>query len=302
MDAIAVEDRENGHHYRLAGPRPKEWNLNAPMKCMFLNIWLGKLPPYFPFFLKSTLLNAGMFQWYLFTDQISEPVRLSESLFLIPFSWEDVVKIVKAEGVQPRFGALHLASYRMLLPYSQCVDELMRSEKFTHFGTFDLDVIYGDIRAHLPGDAARYLMISGHPGLNKDDVSPRGCGPFTIHRRDAVEILRRFPRFQQELNSISCSNPFDENRAYFDWITAENHPVYYRGTNIQPVREAFYPSEEFRARWTRGRLTVSDGDRLIEGAFFHFMKFKRLASFHVNEADAESDYFTVSKDGISLLP
>jgi len=109
--------------------------------------WFGKLPPYFPFFLKGCEHNKSVLDIHIFSDQ-KIPETSPSNVFLHITSWLEFQKILS-----DRLGTnvivknpFKLCDFRPM--FGLVFEEYLKPYEFWGYG--DIDVIYGDLQKYIP--------------------------------------------------------------------------------------------------------------------------------------------------------
>lgn len=117
-------------------------------KICFIVPYFGKLPNYFPLFLKTCAPNEG-FHWLIFTDD-DTPYNFPENVTRIPMTFEEVKSLIQSKLDFPisMERPYKLCDYRPLygLIFSDCLKE------YTHWGHCDTDAIMGNLGSFITDD------------------------------------------------------------------------------------------------------------------------------------------------------
>jgi hypothetical protein len=247
-----------------------------------LNIWLGsKLPSYFDFFAKSCSFNKG-WNWFLFTDCVGSVMKYNESITLIPYTWKDLYKDCYF---------LDNINYKVDTRWNQSKEQLSNLimwpkkgwpcrlylakkynkilENYNFIGTFDCDVIYGDLNSRMPKNISDYGVVTGHSGaLHPTNKNPRVCFPFTIFNSNCFDDIFSYV----ENREFILDSNYEFSSYFFN-----KHKVFF-GNNIQPIGETIGFHDKRTTTWKEGRLFINN----IEGGFYHFIKEKNNKNFKWN--------------------
>jgi hypothetical protein len=256
------------------------------MRCALLNIWFGPLPKYFPFFAKSCLKNKTNFHWFLFTDQVKKKEENNESLTLIPYSWEDM------KNEMPWFRQPNEIKSLQIWPKSgwPCRYALMWQRDWSGFdfvGTFDCDVVFGNLINHMPNSIHDYGMITAHSGAKTPKKRWRNCSAFSMFRKDAIKMIQEYKETSEDA--------LDENFAFCDFFS-QKAKIFHTGKNIQPLGESVevcHLNMSYQAVWENGKLTVEG----VEGGMWHLLPTKNHPDFRIS-ISPKANIWHMSKFGM----
>ena len=129
-------------------------------KCALIICWIGKLPKYFPIFIKTCELNPE-FEFFLFTDD-NITVQLPPNVKYFPFTMEEF---------KHRIYKIHLKDFSIKRAYRICDFRPMFGELFadelngyTHWGYCDMDLIFGHISDFVTENLLKHQAVfnGGH--------------------------------------------------------------------------------------------------------------------------------------------
>jgi len=225
----------------------------------FIMPYLGPLPPWFDFFLRSCAHNPSL-EWWFFVDAPSPPRRPANVRF-IPFSleelqararaalgldllWRDGYKLV---DVRPAFPALF--------------PEALEGVDYWGFG--DVDVIYGELWRALTDEALSRDVVSFH----HDRLSGHLC---LFANTDGNRALHeRIPDFRARASSPEWQGLDDALNPVLDFTRGHFVESFNTPGADRPWRDGrfVFPSSW---RWRAGVLTNDlDGDLSLP--YLHFM-------------------------------
>ena len=239
------------------------------IKYSFVNIWFGPLPSYFEYFAYTCKYNKD-WHWYLFTDQTQIVFNVNESLTLIPYSWQQLYKdcpfLQKINHITD-LGNWPKNGWPCRLFIIHLYPEIWKNSLFV--GSFDCDILYGDLNSRMPHNVHKFGMITGHAGnLHPIRNKRRICAPFTLFRTDTLDCILEYIETRD--------NQLDANYEFSDFFAAK-YPVF-AGNNIQPIGECIGFQDKIYVIWKNGKLLV-DG---VESGFYHFIHekttFKKINS------------------------
>ena len=179
--------------------------------------YFGERPPYLPLVVRSMAHNPDV-DWLLLTDQPVPAAPPNVSVRLCAFS--DLVARIRTHF---DFGISLERPYK-LCDFRPAFGEIFQAELagYDFWGHCDLDVIFGRVRDHLPGEAFDFdkILIQGNFALYRNTVDAAGW-------------------FRHEIDGISyrdvMTNPaamhFDE-MAGMHYILEELGVPYWQGTSI----------------------------------------------------------------------
>ena len=120
--------------------------------------WYGKLPNYFPFFLKGCEHNKSIIDILFFTDQ-NITIQLPENVLVHNLSWENLQKVI-AERLNASViieSSYKLCDYKPMLGH--IFEAYVKSYEFWGYG--DIDIIYGDLQKYItPKILNKYDIIT----------------------------------------------------------------------------------------------------------------------------------------------
>lgn len=125
-------------------------------KCVFIVPYFGKLPGYFPLFLRSCERNPS-FDWLIITNDITE-YNYPQNVRVMKSSFSDFKKLI-----QSKFDfQIELNSVQKLCDYKPVYGYLLEDKiaNYEYWGYCDLDVIFGDLSYYLDK-----LLIKGYDKL-----------------------------------------------------------------------------------------------------------------------------------------
>ena len=61
------------------------------MKSAFLLPFFGPLPSYFQFWAKSCEINKDAFHWFVYSDAVSDYMKVNHAVTLIPYSYDHMI-------------------------------------------------------------------------------------------------------------------------------------------------------------------------------------------------------------------
>jgi hypothetical protein len=144
--------------------------MNNTEKTALIVVWMGKLPSYFPLWVRSLRVNSA-FDFFLFTDQTVE-TPIPGNLKIVRLSFDDLRKRIDEQ--------LSLKT-RILHPYKLCdfkpaYGEIFRDylAGYRYWGNCDMDVLFGDLGKFItPGLLASYkkLFSRGHLTIYHNEPS-----------------------------------------------------------------------------------------------------------------------------------
>ena len=288
----------------------------------FLVLYLGKLPDFFSYWAKSCEPNHESSHWFVYSDQVKEKQQVNPAVTLVPYTFSRLCEDMKScldITIHPENTRI-VCDCRLLLSVIRKEEEHL--DQYDFIGYSDLDVVYGKIDAFLPDNAASFAMISAHDN--------RPCGPFTLFNARHIEKICRHPDIKTFLESaqealVDAARPLTDESGRFmpmsgntakDKIAkaasfchldesdlvmnlARQHgPVFCQATPLQPTMTRKINHRKAVAIWDNGRLFVSDikGSRM-EGAVFHFSRFKNRTRFKVTDKALPSSRIGVYKYG-----
>lgn len=264
------------------------------------NIWLGSdLPVYFDFFARTCCFNKN-WKWFLFTDLVQSVKKFNESITFIPYNWDQLYKdcyflknknqIVNTHWTDPEGEHSNLTiwpqkGWPCRLYIAKKYKEIWKDSNF--IGTFDCDVLYGDLNSKMPYDIENYDMITGHSGLlHPTNKNKRICFPFTIFNKKSFNDVFNYVEKKE--------NILDANYEFSNFFS-KKHKVF-AGNNIQPVGESIKFNEKKTIIWEKGKLLINN----IEGGFYHFMDEKNNKNFKWNISCLKNDSWKISNNRITI--
>lgn len=256
---------------------------------VFPVLYLGPLPVYFSFWARSCEYAGSGFHWIVYNDHIESEARINNCVFVIPYCWEDL-----AHDYRTRLGVtLHPRPDRKKVLELRAFLYFLRRDQdgladFPFWGLTDLDMVYGNLSSFLPDDREQYGMISAHDG--------RPCGPFTLFRRDASEVILSVPRLREKL-ADSTYHLLEESSEISDAVRPR-FQIHDHEVRLQPWRDPRMNLAAMRGVWTPDGVQVSDGRLTLPAAFFHFSKQKRRFTFSVHSPSLTHDRWVIDESGI----
>lgn len=248
--------------------------MNASEPLVSLNlilVYIGKLPNYFPLFLRSCATNPSI-QWSLLT---SSPVEyeLPQNVRQVRFDLDDFHhRVEHAIGVRPDIGRPYkLCDFKPA--YGLLYPELF--EGFDFWGHCDADVIFGDLRKFYPDSAF----------ANQVKVQMRGSLSFYRNNEEGNRLFQ-LPHPQIDHRKV-LSNPknccFDEweglyklmkvNQVGF-WLSNDLAEIAVCRRDLRLAHRKNYPKQLFT--WEDGKILRTaweNGEEIAdEYAYIHLQK------------------------------
>jgi hypothetical protein len=263
------------------------------IKFAFLVPFFGTLPPYFDFWAKSCEANYEKFHWYVYSDQINSPYKFNDAVTMIPYQFEemraDFSNILNINI--PEDNRRKVCDYRLMFYFLRRGKEPLDS--FDYIGYTDVDMVYGKIADFMPENVDQYAMISANEG--------KPCGPFTLIKRSMLHILLESDELKKCLEAEDHLK-FDESVKLMNIIKGANNPVLCHFSPLQPMRSDGINYKRCLAMWEDGKVSVRDcrGSKM-EGAFFHFSRFKGNKKFKIRGNPINSPQWVVCRYGIFVV-
>jgi len=260
------------------------------IKFAFLVPFFGTLPPYFEFWAKSCEANHDRFHWFVYSDQITASYKLNDAVTMVPYQFEemraDFSNILNINI--PEQNRRKVCDYRLMFYFLRRHKEPLDS--FDYIGYTDVDMVYGKIADFMPENVDQYAMISANEG--------KPCGPFTLIKRPMLNILLESDELKNCLETEDHLK-FDESVKLMNIIKGVNNPVFCHFSPLQPMRSDGFNYKRCLAMWEDGKVSVRDcrGNKL-DGAFFHFSRFKGNKKFKIRGSAIQSPQWVVCRYGI----
>lgn len=257
-------------------------------KCLFYNIWFGKIPPYFKHHCKTCNINKSDYHWIVYTDQVNKQTSFSEAITAYPYNWDMLIKDFQKIDVEiekpkkiTRPVTKTLGQCRLFMP-------VIRNDfpKTQYWGITEFDVIYGNLNEYLL-NIENYLVISGDPRA--------GCGPFSIFRHDCEELILNYPNLKIELED----NSHDTIETNLFLLYFEDHGQVKRNTGLQPFRESLGFTAGHWATWEKGEINVFHKEEQKKAGIFHFGGQRKRPEFKITKK--ASNNWKISHKGIENL-
>jgi hypothetical protein len=261
------------------------------MKAALINIWFSEnFPNYFDFFCKSCEINKNNFDYYIFTNLVSSKQRIKNNIFLIPYSWAEMINDFGIKK-SPNLNLLRIwpkggCPYRMLL----FKKEMWKDYDF--IGTFDIDVIFGNLIDFVPFNSKEFGMITPHSGRMTPSLKARNCAPFCLYNKENIDIIWEYEEKREDA--------LDDNYLFYEFFTKK----YKVSTpeNLQPIGDTLpmgYSKKgkkmiDFKCVWKNGEIFVEG----IRGGFFHLLPFKNYINFKIDKKCIDHTRWNISKYGI----
>lgn len=256
----------------------------SQFKIALINCYFGKLPWYFPFFLKSCVYNYNI-KFYLFTDNppdISPPDNL-EIIYTTLFEVESWAKSKIDINVNISY-PYKLCDFKPA--YGIIFENYLNG--FDFWGHGDLDVVYGNTRLFLTDDILnRYDIIS----LREEYLT----GYFTLYK-NSPEINRLYEKSKDYKKVFSDPKHFcfDECNFLFSHLTSSNSienveseiesmtHVVKKMSKMGHINAYFdlhaIDDTPGSIEWNCGQLSYKNKYEIM---IYHFLKFKKQFILHV---------------------
>lgn len=191
----------------------------------------------------------------------------------------------------PEHNRRKVCDYRLMFYFLRRHKEPLDS--FDYIGYTDVDMVYGKIADHLPENIDQYAMISANDG--------KPCGPFTLIKRLMLNILLESDEIKKCLEADDHLK-FDESVKLMNIIKGEQNAVFCYFFPLQPMRSDGFNYKRCLALWENGKVSVRDcrGNKL-DGAFFHFSRFKSSKKFKIRGNAIQSPTWVVCRYGIFVV-
>lgn len=262
-------------------------------KFAFLVPFFGPLPPYFDFWAKSCEANHERFHWFVYSDQISTPYELNESVTMIPYKFEEMREDFSAifNINIPEQNKRKVCDYRLMFYFLRREKEPL--DDYDYIGYTDVDMVYGKIADFMPENIDQYAMISANEN--------KPCGPFTLIKRHKLNILLESDELKKCLEADEHLK-FDESKELAKLIKNGGNALFCRHSPLQPMRAEGFNYKRCLAVWEKGKISIRDcrGNN-IEGAFFHFSRFKGNKKFKIRGNAINSPKWVVCRYGIFVV-
>ena len=265
--------------------------------------WYGKLPDYFPFFLKGLEYNIDVVDVLFFTDvPIKNNVPANFKKISLP--WGDLhnrIKDVIGEEVNIK-NPYKLCDFKPM--YGKIVEQEIEGYKYWGYG--DIDLIYGDLKRFLPFDGIEnYDVLTFRENIMH--------GPFSLFKNDSY-MRNLYSKTNKLLDIISNPNyiGFDEAgrikpwqngvRLYklieidnfWDWSAIVQHEA---DQGKLKLFERYYCIECIHSNsllvFNKGKLNIG----MEEYAFFHWVYHKTLNNFHIPQWTVVPNSFFIHRTG-----
>lgn len=274
------------------------------MKIALITLYFGKLPNYFPLFLKSCKKNKG-FNWLIFTDDKTN-YKYPENVKRIEMNFEECKKIFQSEFDFK----LALNSPQKLCDFKCAYGYLLQDhiKEYDFWGHCDLDQIFGDLSKFVTQDKLKKydkLYTLGHFTLyrNNENVNKQFMS--------SINGMQRY----KDVFSDYKGNGFDE------WIEGNINEIFYGskfsfldiaiGADIDPYSTSFildwYDKNEKRYvrdsirknifKWEDGSLYryYRDNKSIAKEEFPYIHLQKRQMKDHEKCVDLRSFYIVPNK-------
>ena len=111
--------------------------------------WYGKIPTFFPFFLKGLELNQDVLDVLFFTDE-KIPFSTPKNFKRIELPWGELVQRIK----QVVSDKANIKSAYKLCDFKPMYGKIFKAqiENYEFWGYGDIDLIYGDLNKYFPWD------------------------------------------------------------------------------------------------------------------------------------------------------
>jgi len=260
------------------------------MKIVFVLVYFGEWPSWFPAFIQSCRHNRTV-SWLIFTDCDTSGIQ-AENVTFVPFTMDDFGRLASDKL---GFPVSHDNPYKLCdfkPAYGLIFEGYLAGYDF--WGHCDLDVIWGDISKFITDDILnQYDVISAR--------KEKMCGHFSLYRNTSP-INKLFTLHQQHVEVLTQNETvsFDEDfmTLVVEQVVKQGYikiywPRYVLDDEFGPVLR------EFRSgwHWENGKLYNRNDDNR-EIMYIHFSEWKHsLGNIDFSCAD-EPDSFDVSFDGI----
>ena len=265
--------------------------------------WFGKIPSYFPFFIKGLENNKNTLDILFFTDEVIE-YKTPSNFKIIELNWEGLknrikTKIGKEENIQTPYKLCDLKPM-----YGKMFETEL--ENYEYWGYGDIDLIYGDLERFLPFNGTEnYDVITFRENIMH--------GPFSLFKNnDYTRNLYQKTNKLKEIISTPEYIGFDEaGRAkpwrdglrlydkieidgFWDWSCIVQQEA---DTGKLKLFERYYCLEyilyDSILEYKNGMIKIG----MEEYAFFHFVAHKKQKEFKTPHWESIPDIFFAHKTG-----
>lgn len=263
-----------------------------------VNIWFSnKLPIYFDFFCRSCVVNNKNFTWFIFTDLVSVFTKINECVFLVPYSWDELVQEFKLkeslEYLKSSSAWQTVCSwpkdgfpYRMLLFKKKDF-----WKEYDFIGTSDLDIIFGNLSNFIKEEEIQDAgMITAHSGINTPSGKIRNCCPFSFYNKKSIDIIWDYKEKEEDAR--------DDNYSFSNFFS--KYSKIYSPKNLQPIGDSLFMGRgmiDYKCYWHENKIFVNK----IEGGLFHLLPYKEFNKFKINTKAINKKSWLIDKNGIGGL-
>jgi len=272
------------------------------MQIVFLIVYMGDYPWYFPYFLQSCRYNPSV-DFLIFTNNIDAKFELPANVKIIPYSIErfkiDARKVLEFEiAIESGY---KLCDFKPA--YGYIFSDYIKDYDF--WGYCDVDVIFGNIRSFMTDELLKeYDIISArHDYLT-------GC--FALYRNN--EFMRNLFKQSKDYRKV-----FTEQRNFFFDETNFAFEAFEKGLHYSEIKTEvesmthivrrlqeenklkayfeFQIVEGFAGNmlWDKGKLIYR---KEYEAMFYHLVRFKRKYSEPPDLQKTIPDKFRIGKQKI----
>lgn len=269
------------------------------MRIAFLNIYIGKLPWYFLYFLHSCETNNTI-DFYILTDDDKNIVHIPENVKILKYSLKDfnraaskklnlkinVEKAYKLCDFKPAYGIIF--------------ENLFKNYDF--WGYCDIDIIWGNIRTFMTNQ-----LLESNDIISARNDYLTGC--FALYKNNKImrELFMQSRDYKIIFNS-SLNYFFDETNfafkefesgIHFSLIKTEVESMTHVVLKLTEQKEIksyfeFQILEGFAGNmlWNSGRLIYRNE---FEALFYHMVKFKNIYKENCNLNKLLPNKFRIGK-------
>jgi len=265
--------------------------------------WYGKIPDYFPFFIKGLEFNQDVLDILFFTDiDISYPTP--NNFIKINLSWDELVKRLR-EKIDPD---VNIKNPYKLCDFKPMYGRIFETEikNYDYWGYGDIDLIYGNLKVFLPFDGIEnYDVITFRENILH--------GAFSIFKNNEllINLYKKTNKLKEIVTNVNYigfdeaarNKDFRSRKRLYNYIDFDNFwdwstIIQYEADNGKmKLFERYYALEfllyDSVLRFENGVLKIGEE----EYAFFHIVCHKKIFRFIIPKWKVIPNNFHVHSTG-----
>jgi hypothetical protein len=276
--------------------------MESTNKIVFLTVYIGDLPWYFPYFIHSCRYNPSV-DFLIFTDRNNELINLPPNIRLIPYSIEQF----KADAKKALGFEVTVESGYKLCDFKPAYGAVFADfiMEYDFWGYCDVDVIFGNIRSFMTNE-----LLDGYDVISARHDYVTGCFALYRNRPYMLELFKQSKDYHKVFTNsrnfffdeTNFAFPEFEKGLHYTQIQTEIESMTHVVRRLQEENKIkayfeFQIVEGFGGNmlWDKGKLIYR---KEFEALLYHLVRFKRKYSEPVDLQKSIPEKFRIGKQKI----